>query len=66
MKLMENVHSFLNNYGYLTTLFQDQGLATAWDDHLSYILTPALSAYETERLTGEAFSLQIMRSQLSH
>jgi len=31
---------------------QDLGLATVWDDHLSYVLTPALSAYETERLTG--------------
>ena len=31
---------------------QDCGLATVWDDHLCYILTPALSAYETERLTG--------------
>jgi hypothetical protein len=37
-------------------MFQDQGLATVWDDHLSYILTPALSAYETERLTGEIFN----------
>jgi len=33
-------------------LLQDLGLATVWDDHLCYILTPALSAYETERLTG--------------
>jgi centrosomal protein CEP76 len=31
---------------------RDQGLTTVWDDHLSYILSPALSAYETERLTG--------------
>jgi len=31
---------------------QDLGLSTVWDDHLCYILTPALSAYETERLTG--------------
>jgi centrosomal protein CEP76 len=31
---------------------RDQGLSTVWDDHLSYILSPALSAYETERLTG--------------
>ncbi|XP_055892466.1 centrosomal protein of 76 kDa-like [Biomphalaria glabrata] len=31
---------------------RDQGLTTAWDDQLSYILTPALAAYETERLTG--------------
>ena len=34
---------------------QDLGLATVWDDHLCYILTPALSAYETERLTGLLF-----------
>lgn len=33
-------------------VFKDQGLSTAWDDHLSYLLTPALSAYETERITG--------------
>ena len=31
---------------------QDQGLSTMWDDHLSYLLTPALSAYETERQCG--------------
>ncbi|KAK7481686.1 hypothetical protein BaRGS_00027059 [Batillaria attramentaria] len=31
---------------------QDQGLSTTWDDQLSYILTPALAAYETERVTG--------------
>ena len=23
-----------------------------WDDHLSYLLTPALAAYENERTTG--------------
>ena len=27
-------------------------LATSWDDSLSYLLAPALSSYETERLTG--------------
>ena len=32
--------------------FQDQGLTTTLDDHLSYLLTPALSAYEMERVTG--------------
>ncbi|BFZ19803.1 hypothetical protein BsWGS_22842 [Bradybaena similaris] len=31
---------------------RDQGLTTSWDDQLSYILTPALAAYETERITG--------------
>ncbi|CAL1548119.1 unnamed protein product [Lymnaea stagnalis] len=31
---------------------RDQGLNTSWDDHLSYLLTPALAAYETERGTG--------------
>ncbi|GFS20157.1 centrosomal protein of 76 kDa-like [Elysia marginata] len=31
---------------------RDQGLTTCWDDQLSYILTPALAAYETERITG--------------
>ena len=33
-------------------IFQDQGLTTAWDDHLSYLLTPALAAYENERTMG--------------
>ena len=33
---------------------QDQGLTTPWDDQLSYILTPALAAYETERVTGNS------------
>jgi len=36
----------------LFVFLKDIGLATVWDDHLCYILTPALSAYETERLTG--------------
>lgn len=31
---------------------KDLGLATVWDDHLSYLLSPALSAYEMERTTG--------------
>jgi centrosomal protein CEP76 len=31
---------------------QNQGLSTVWDDHLSYLLSPALAAYETERVTG--------------
>ncbi|MBN3308447.1 CEP76 protein, partial [Amia calva] len=31
---------------------KDLGLATVWDDHLSYLLSPALSAYELERSTG--------------
>ncbi|CAH1779275.1 unnamed protein product [Owenia fusiformis] len=30
----------------------DQGLNTTWDDQLSYLLTPALASYETERITG--------------
>lgn len=30
-------------------------LATEWDDQLSYMLGPALCAYEMERLTGAAF-----------
>lgn len=43
---------------------KDQGLTTAWDDHLSYLLTPALSAYETERVTGR--SLHSQRLVISH
>lgn len=31
---------------------RDQGLGTTWDDHLSYLLTPALAAYESERVWG--------------
>lgn len=31
---------------------KDLGLATVWDDHLSYILSSALAAYELERCTG--------------
>ncbi|XP_074644636.1 centrosomal protein of 76 kDa-like [Tubulanus polymorphus] len=31
---------------------RDQGLNTVWEDHLSYLLTPALSAYEMERISG--------------
>ena len=30
-------------------------LSTNWDDGLSYILSPALAAYEMERLTGTPF-----------
>lgn len=37
----------------LTFFFsQDIGLATVWDDHLSYLLSSALAAYELERCTG--------------
>ncbi|TRY84949.1 hypothetical protein DNTS_019027, partial [Danionella cerebrum] len=31
---------------------KDLGLVTVWDDHLSYLLSAALSAYELERCTG--------------
>ncbi|CAM9826813.1 unnamed protein product [Chrysoparadoxa australica] len=31
------------------------GLATRWDSNLSYVLQPALSAYETERVTGVSY-----------
>lgn len=31
---------------------QDLDLATVWDDHLCYLLSSALSAYELERCTG--------------
>ena len=37
----------------LVTLHRkDIGLHTSWDDHLSYILSPALASYEMERVTG--------------
>lgn len=31
---------------------KEKGLNTIWDDNLSYILSPALASYETERVTG--------------
>lgn len=31
------------------------GLSTRWDDELAYLFTPALAAYENERLTGVAY-----------
>ncbi|XP_017555926.1 centrosomal protein of 76 kDa [Pygocentrus nattereri] len=31
---------------------KDLGLVTIWDDHLSYLLSSALAAYELERCTG--------------
>ncbi|XP_068860494.1 centrosomal protein of 76 kDa isoform X2 [Aphelocoma coerulescens] len=31
---------------------KDLGLSTVWDDQLSYLLSPALAAYELERTTG--------------
>uniref|UniRef100_A0A8C5QYR8 Centrosomal protein of 76 kDa n=1 Tax=Leptobrachium leishanense TaxID=445787 RepID=A0A8C5QYR8_9ANUR len=31
---------------------KDLGLTTVWEDHLSYLLTPALASYEIERTTG--------------
>ena len=43
--------NFKNQF-IMVFFFQDQGLTTPWDDQLSYILTPALAAYETERVTG--------------
>ncbi|XP_064164700.1 centrosomal protein of 76 kDa [Anguilla rostrata] len=36
----------------LTEHRKDLGVATAWDDHLSYLLSAALAAYELERCTG--------------
>ena len=32
--------------------FQDLGYTTQFDDHLSYLLSPALASYELERVTG--------------
>ncbi|KAF5896117.1 centrosomal protein of 76 kDa, partial [Clarias magur] len=38
---------------YLVTEHRkDIGLTTVWDDHLSYLLSSALAAYELERCTG--------------
>ncbi|XP_056330786.1 centrosomal protein of 76 kDa isoform X1 [Danio aesculapii] len=34
---------------------KDLGLATVWDDHLSYLLSAALSAYELERCAGVSY-----------
>ena len=41
-------------YAFLFAL-QDLGLNTTWDDQLSYLLTPAMAAYETERITGSCW-----------
>lgn len=42
---------FTQTHGFF--VFKDDGLSTTWDEHLSYLLTPALAAYETERVTGK-------------
>lgn len=34
------------------SLLQDLNLTTVWDDHLSYLLSSALWAYELERCTS--------------
>ena len=34
-------------------------LATRWDEQLSYLLTPALAAYEMERLTGASLGRRV-------
>ena len=40
----------------ITTLRRNElRLGTVWDEQLSYMLGPALCAYEMERLTGETF-----------
>lgn len=36
----------------MSHLLQDLDLGTVWDDHLCYLLSSALSAYEMERCTG--------------
>ncbi|XP_032875313.1 centrosomal protein of 76 kDa isoform X3 [Amblyraja radiata] len=38
--------------GLISEHRKDLSLATVWDDHLSYLLSPALAAYEIERTTG--------------
>lgn len=35
---------------------EGEGLSTSFDDQCSYMLSMALSAYETERITGEKFT----------
>lgn len=42
----------IEQYIYFSSVVQDLDLATVWDDHLSYLLSSALSAYELERCTG--------------
>lgn len=42
------VFSIFFNHSFI----KDLGLSTVWDDDLCYLLTPALSAYETERCLG--------------
>ncbi|XP_072902902.1 centrosomal protein of 76 kDa isoform X1 [Hemitrygon akajei] len=38
--------------GLISEHRKDLGLNTVWDDNLSYLLSPALAAYEIERTTG--------------
>ncbi|XP_069778555.1 centrosomal protein of 76 kDa isoform X2 [Narcine bancroftii] len=38
--------------GLISEHRKDLSLTTVWDDHLSYLLSPALAAYEIERATG--------------
>lgn len=40
---------------------EGEGLSTVFDDQCSYMLSMALSAYETERITG-GFTLLLVRS----
>lgn len=44
--------SYWTSYWLCDALLQDLELATVWDDHLCYLLSSALSAYELERCTG--------------
>jgi hypothetical protein len=34
----------------------DEHLSTTWDNHLSYLLSPALINYEQERIGGSTFA----------
>ena len=40
------------NLSTLNFSTQDMGLTTTWDDELSYLLSPALAAYEMEHTAG--------------
>ena len=60
--MMPNIASLLSSTMIcvpITVSLQDLGLTTVWDDQLSYLLTPALSAYEMERITGKFISISI-------
>ena len=46
------MYQYVYNHDNLLPLSQNLGLGTQWDDELSYLLSPALAAYENEHSLG--------------